>query len=450
MNELILDVRLDGFNDPVGTLTRSENAALNFQYRSDFLLSTNAMPISLSLPLGDESIAETLTRSFFNNLLQERDAPLQDIMERENITRDDLAGLLFHLGKDCAGAISVLPAGAPATKVPGRFETDYEPISDQRLIEIVEALQSRGRPPDGLQDPSPLAGVQSKISLTILPNGQAALPKVGTGAPTTHIIKVPSRQNTSDAKQEAAALNLSQICGLETAKASVEKIGEIDVLMASRFDRTLNEQGQIIRLHQEDFAQALGLPPSLKYERNGNVGRRFDVPAIKTVLDQTIDPAISRLEFIKLTVFDLLIGNSDGHAKNHALLYRTRNRPELSPRYDLLPTRMDPNLTDELPYSIGAATKIDEITKAEFSKFLRNLGVTSRGAQARITSEIATPMARTLSQLLTVIQRDGLKGLADQIASNMRQFLPALEIPVPEEARNRDAFVRQGGGWLTS
>ena len=431
MSELRLAVRLDGFDKPVGMLIRGQNASLNFQYRDDYLRLPDAMPLSLSLPLKDGPIGDGLTRSFFNNLLQERNAPLQMIMEREGIARDDLAGLLFHLGKDCAGAISVLPEGAPPTKVPGNYETDYEPISDQELIKIVESLHSRRKPPDEMQDPSPLAGVQSKISLTILPNGQAALPRAGTGAPTTHMFKVPGRQNLDDAKLEAAALDLSRTCDLETTRAGVEKIGGIDVLIASRFDRALNEHGQIIRLHQEDFAQAIGLPPSLKYQRNGNVGRRFDVPAIKKVLDQTIEPAVSRLEFIKLTVFDLLIGNADGHAKNHALLYRTRNRPQLSPRYDILPTRIDPNLTDELPYNIGSATRIDEVTKTEFSKFLGDLGVTSKGAQARITSEIATPIARKLSQLLTTIQSDGSKGLADLIASNMRQFLPELEIPIP-------------------
>ena len=87
MKELILDVRLDGFNDPVGTLTRSENAALSFEYRSDFLLDANATPLSLSLPLGDEPLTEGLTRSFFNNLLQERDAPLQDIMDGKHRAR---------------------------------------------------------------------------------------------------------------------------------------------------------------------------------------------------------------------------------------------------------------------------------------------------------------------------------------------------------------------------
>lgn len=195
MTPINLDVRLDGFDKPIGRLSRNETGALAYQYHDAFLQQANAFPLSLSLPLQAAPYNDVLVRSFFDNLLQERNDPLQALMAREGIARDDIAGLLLHLGKDCAGAISVLPEAAPPTKVPGNFAHDYEPLSMENISAIVKSLHNENIFPAGTQDPSPLAGVQNKFALTILPDGRYAFPKIGTGAPTTHIIKVPKRNH---------------------------------------------------------------------------------------------------------------------------------------------------------------------------------------------------------------------------------------------------------------
>src|ERR1700677_141101 len=119
MAELVLDVRLDGFADPVGALVRASNGALAFAYEPTYVRQPNAIPLSLSLPLSSEPFADVPARSFFDNLLQERDGVLRQVMANNGLQRDDVAGLLRHLGKDCPGAISVLPVGVPPVKLPG-------------------------------------------------------------------------------------------------------------------------------------------------------------------------------------------------------------------------------------------------------------------------------------------------------------------------------------------
>ena len=113
---------------------------------------------------------------FFGNLLQEGDGALRQVRDREGLGIDDIAGLLFHIGKDCPGALSVLPQGAPPVKVPGNLDTDYDPISEQELTEIVRSLHQTRRLPDQKKNPSPLAGVQGKIALTYLPNRRFFFP----------------------------------------------------------------------------------------------------------------------------------------------------------------------------------------------------------------------------------------------------------------------------------
>jgi serine/threonine-protein kinase HipA len=450
MTPLNLDVRIDGFDEPVGTLSRNETGALAYRYQDAFLQQANALPLSLSLPLQTSTYSDVLVRPFFDNLLQERNDPLQALMAREGIARDDIASLLLHLGKDCAGAISVLPKGAPPIKVPGDFAHDYQPQNAENISAIIKSLHNENVFPAGAQDPSPLAGVQNKFALTILPDGHYSFPKIGSGAPTTHIIKVPQRNHSADAKHEGEALKLSRITEIETIDSEVMTFDGIEVLLVKRFDRALDAEGRIIRIHQEDFAQALGLPRELKYERYGIEGRRFDAQAIARVLNETAEPAISRSEFIGATFFDLLIGNTDAHAKNHALLYEGNRKPNLSPRYDLLPTRLDPDVTEELPFKIGNAICFDQITLEDINAFLKALGIATASGRKRITQNAIRKLSQDLAKSLVPLQQCGLKNFADLIASNCRKLCDVVGVKVPSEANDRDAFFARGGGWLMS
>lgn len=450
MPALVLDVRLDGFADPIGLLVRDERGSVSFAYRADYLARNDAVRLSLSLPLAEEPFADPVTRSFFDNLLQERGSALSTLMAREGLARDDVAGLLFHLGKDCAGALSILPTGSPPVKVPGDLDTDYVVLDPERLDAIVSSLHFEQRLPPGSQDPSPLAGMQSKIALTLLPDGRLAEPREGLGAPTTHILKVPDRQHPQDARLEATSLELSQLCGLATCNARVLTFAGIDALLVTRFDRARDDHGRIVRLHHEDFAQALGLPAQLKYERNGIEGRRFDARAIGRLLASTDDPIGSRDAFVRATLFDLLVGNVDGHAKNFALLHKPTGGVGLAPRYDILPTRLDPNLTDELSFSIGTAKRLEDITPQDFTAFLANLGITSAAAARRVRDRHAGTIATALAGQLQELDQLGMKRFTDLIAHNIRMLLDAFALAPPAAALDRDAFVARGGGWLMS
>ncbi|MCJ9674392.1 MULTISPECIES: HipA domain-containing protein [unclassified Neorhizobium] len=334
--------------------------------------------------------------------------------------------------------------------MPGDYARDYVPLESDRLKAIVDALHKRKRLPAGMEDPSPLAGMQSKIALTLLPDGTLAEPVAGSGAPTTHILKVPDQEHLQDALLEQEAMQLSHALGYDTAETEVLPIGGVNTLLVTRFDRARDSRNRIVRVHQEDFAQALGLPASLKYERRGAGNRRFDVRAIRKVLEATTDPASEKDRFIQATLFDLLVGNTDGHAKNFALLYERGGRMRMSPRYDILPTRLDDGLTDELAYRIGGATTLDDVTIENFDLFLKDLGVDSAAARRRIRVNHAQEIADKLAAHLDDLGKRGMKRLADLIAANTRGLLDAFGLKIPDRAKNRDAFIGKGGGWLLS
>ena len=446
---LTLDVRLDGYTDPIGTLQRSDSGAVAFGYATHYLGRQDAIALSLSLPLVSSPFDDPTSRFFFENLLQERDSARADIVARYRLATDDIAGILEYMGRDCTGAITVLPAGAPQVKVPGNLATDYRPLDDAEVVETIEALSGNRPLPKERADPSPLAGVQSKIALARLPDGRFAEPLPGSGAPTTHILKVPDPRRPNDAALEHLALGLSRDLGIPAASAELIDVNGFKVLIVERFDRRV-DNGIVSRRHQEDFCQALGLSPRQKYQRRGTDSRRFDVPAIAWILDRTRSPVVEKRRFIEATIFDLLIGNVDAHAKNFSLFHLPDGGVETTPRYDLVPTRLDPNLTDELAYSIGAATNLTAVSRGSFDEFLAQLGIVGRAAQRRQTDRAVPQLSSAMAQALGEIQASGQKAFADLIGSNIGILCAALGFPVPPAAADRDASISKGGGWLLS
>lgn len=444
MKDLLLDVRLDGFDAPIGVLARDDKGAMAFAYTDAHLKHAAPLPLSLSLPLQQDAFSDEAARPYFENLLQERDGALKQVMDRENLSRDDIAGLLFHLGRDCAGAVSVLPKDAPPSKVPGDLAKDYEVLTDAQMNELVLALHTRAPLPEHIRDPSPLSGVQSKIALTRLPGGEFAKPKEGSGAPTTHIIKAPDERHKEDAVYENAALWLSDRLGLNTADAAAVSFGDVKVLLTRRFDRVVSPEGRVTRIHQEDFAQALGLPPSLKYERYGQDQRVFNTDAIARVITNTADPKTASEYFVRAALFDILIGNVDGHAKNFALLHEA-GKITMAPRYDVMPTRLDPQFVSDFAFKIGAAENLDSLKLADLEAFGRRFGV----ALDDLTTW-AESYANDLCAAFGELDRMYARKFANLISSNAETLMTLLNRPVPASVKDRDAFVAKGGGWASS
>lgn len=432
MAEDVLAVWMDGFDQPAGHLGRSAFGATAFAYNPAYV-EVGGIALSLALPIELGEFGDVSTRAFFTNLLPE-DTQLQRLMEREQLARDDVVGLLRHLGADCAGSISCLPEDRPPVKTPGVLETDYEILDDAVLLRIARALRDTQRVPREVRDPSPVAGVQSKVALTRLPDGRFALPSAEARAPTTHILKVPRRRDFRDVRHEEAAAILGRVAGLDVSVPEAITIGDVDALLIERFDRRV-VNGVVYRIHQEDFAQALGLPSDFKYERNGQPGRRFDVAAVLNVLDRTSDPAAARLAFLKTSIFNLCIGNTDNHAKNHALLYDAPGAPRLAPLYDMLPIRLSAAYTHELAYRIGEARFFDEMTADDVAAFFQQMGVPRDGLDLLIKDEIA-PLIASLEANSGVLRSSNMKLFDDLLGRELEEMVGLLGLTLPVGVRD--------------
>lgn len=430
MARLDLDVFLEGIPRPIGELSRLDDGTCTFRYLTDAV----PHPVSLSLPIRDEPFGDLPTRSFFSNLLFEN-AQRERVMQRHGIDYGDVVGLLAHLGADCPGSISCVPKGHGPAKLPGDLEQDYDPLDDQQIAQIMTSLRDLRRVPDETGDPSPLAGVQGKIALARLPDGRFALPKLGLNVPTTHILKVPRRGEMTMVEQEHLLMQLmAQLQPHPVAETSVLGEGDLRGLLVTRFDRVI-EGSHVRRIHQEDFAQALGFGPQLKYERNGTPERRFDAAAIRSILEQTATPGRARQEFLEVTFANLLVGNTDNHAKNHALLY-TGTRPEFAPVYDVAPVLIDDQVLHQLSFKIGSANMTEEITGADIAEFILAVGF------PRVTSPLLLRLRSLVASAVHSIgemQGPVRKRIGDAIAEQARWLSAALAVEI--EVPDRDAVI---------
>lgn len=444
-----IDVFMEGEERPVGRLTGDDAGALAFAYAPS---AGRALSLALPLPAegGREHYGDVEARTFFDNLLPEN-ASLDEVMARHGVGRDDIAGLLYHLGRDCPGAISCVPAGEGPGKRPGDLATDYDILRPEDLAAVMVSLRDRGRLPAGIADPSPLAGVQRKLALVRFDDGRFGLPRPGLGVPTTHILKVPRRGEERLVDHEAALMAIARhvtdggAARAETVEIEATGDGPVRGLLVERFDRSIAAR-EVRRLHQEDFAQALGLPRRLKYQRDGVAGRMFDAAGIGALLARTAVPAASRLAFLRATLLNLALGNTDNHAKNHALLYRG-SLPDLAPLYDIVPVLIDPAVTHDFSFRFGGAERMADVVEDDLFRFAGEIGFRAAGSKAggaAIRREAATVLSAVAGEV-DGLGGPGLKLLGDMIADQVAALAKAFDIRV--DLPERDAFRLSGGGF---
>ncbi len=411
-----LDIWLEAFDAPIGTLSSDDYYVISFRYDSAYVDAPDAVSLSLCLPLRTEPYGDAEARAYFVNLLMEGKR-LDDICSggdgRPSVDREDIVGILEYLGRECPGAVSVVPAGGRPGKRPGVLAEDYVPLSGEQLATELHNLFS-GRPAKSGTEFS-LAGVQSKMAVTVAVDGTLMEPRPDSGAPTTHILKVGDSRHDALVANEFLCLKLASALGLSAIDCAMFQHGGIDYLLVPRYDRQVDYiAGTVRRIHQEDCCQALGLPPRLKYEHNGDrrIGRIADFVRLFGLNKRSTAPGDYRAALAKACFFNFLIGNSDAHAKNFSLLHDGR-RPSLAQLYDLINVTMYPEHSQEFAMRIGgsvdgsvAGKKMwDDVRKEDWLAFLAIAGFKGAGAQRFLESQFRPMAEKAVPELERLIRQ---------------------------------------------
>ncbi|MBW3243449.1 type II toxin-antitoxin system HipA family toxin [Epibacterium sp. DP7N7-1] len=319
-----LEVRLEG--RLAGHFVRRDPRKIGLVYDMDWIKAWQdgrAHALSVSLPVMSEEQDAT---AFAAGLLPDSARHRTLLADELGIAEDpsDFA-FLSKLGRDCAGALIVAPAGAGHSGPP-----DLKPITVADLAEHLRALPRRPLMIDEHEGLTlSLAGVNDKAAI-VLRKREISLPL--NGYPSTHIIKVDIPGLPESVKTEHFCLRLASAIGIRVPRSQLARAEDQDFLLVARYDRGRDQEGKIIRVHQEDFCQALGVPPGRKYERHGGPGWAEAFELVRS----RIQDGNALQELARMAVFQFLIGNPDAHAKNYSLLHLGQSgRLRLAPLYDL-------------------------------------------------------------------------------------------------------------------
>jgi serine/threonine-protein kinase HipA len=381
------------FADRVGTLALVEGR-LNFRYAPDWPSRPNAVALSTSLPLQAEPFDDLKTRPFFAGLLPEGQMRRLIAQQFQVSNQNDFA-LLDHIGGECAGAVTFL---APGQILPAPAQDDVQWLSDDEVVAILDELPRRPMLAgfDGLR--LSLAGAQDKLPV-VFDGSRLGLPR--NGAPSSHILKPAIHAVEDSVANEGFCMALAEAMQLRPAKSKIHVVLKRPFLLVERYDRVTDAQGQRQRLHQEDFCQALGVVPEMKYQNEGgpDLARCF---ALVRGVTRPSAPQILRL--LDYVIFNALIGNHDAHAKNFSLLY-SGNTPVLAPFYDTLSTAVYPTLTPKMAMKIGSKYKFSEVQALHWNQFAEGVGLAKAQTKRRILE-----LAKSLPQTARKLQSDPVRG----------------------------------------
>ncbi len=355
----------------VGHLEPVAGQGLSFRYAESWLSSPRPRAISLSLPLQAGPFDPQVARAWFANLLPEGEVR-EHVARRLGVSARNEFALLRGIGGDCAGALRLL-AGPPA----GHETADLIPLP---WAELEAKIAATPRPsllalmwqPGGLR--LSLAGAQDKLPVHFV-DGRLSLP-AGSAA-STHLLKIPSRSFPDLVQNELFCLSLARESGVPVPPAQLAPVAT-PILLVQRYDREVGADGAVTRWHQEDFCQALGLPPEAKYENEGgpSLARLFAALA-----GGSTSPLPDRRDLLRWVLFNFLIGNADAHAKNVSLLHDgpgDDDGPRLAPFYDLVCTEAYEHLSGHLAQKIGGEYRHRHVARRHWERFAAEIGVHPR------------------------------------------------------------------------
>ena len=366
----ILDVYLlDRF---IGQLMQNDSGTVSFQYANSWLEDEQSLPLSRSLPKQIEPFDSKQCLGFFAGILPE-ESKRERIAKNLGISKKNAFAMLSEIGGECAGAVTFIQEGHALTT----NEPEYRALSEDDLVAILNDLPKRPlmAGEEGIR--LSLAGAQDKITVHYL-EGRFSIPL--NGAPSTHILKPDIERFESTVLNEAVCMKLAKAIGLPVADVEVLQFGEIKALSIARYDRLLKDKDTIGRLHQEDFCQALGIVPEMKYQSEGGASLKQSFNLLRAVSSV---PAIDLQHLLDAVLFNFFVGNNDAHGKNFSLLFSTETNStgtnkgtvRLAPFYDMLSTVYYPELADRMAMKIGSKYKPNEIYPRHFEKLSEEAGL---------------------------------------------------------------------------
>ncbi|WP_191601849.1 type II toxin-antitoxin system HipA family toxin [Marinomonas algicola] len=342
------------YGEPIATITNVGNDRTLFAFMDSYINDESRPVLGLGFKdalgglLTSFKPTQTKLTPFFSNLLPE-ETMRHYLAERAGVNPAREFFLLWVLGQDLAGAITVVPVDGEA--LPPNVHQD---IDDETKT-------------DGPMRFS-LAGVQLKFSAVQQANGGLTIPVTGQGG--SWIVKLPSSRFDAVPENEYSMMELARMLGMDVPETQLLPINQIANIPdgIGKFGRSFkNAQAFVIKrfdragdqaVHIEDFAQVFGVYPQDKYKK----ASMRNIAQVIGIEGQDKDIA----EFTRRLVFNTLIGNADMHLKNWSVIYKDKRTASIAPAYDFVSTI--PYIPDDsASLKVSRSKKFSDFTLDELS-----------------------------------------------------------------------------------
>lgn len=375
-----------------GELSIDKGGAMHFAYSPDWLSDEKAPALSHAMPKQKGPFDDHACKAVFGGLLPE-EGQRTAIARALGVSPDNPFRLLEALGGDVAGALAFLPQGEEPLQ--DYSKTAPEPLQEGALAELLDRLPSVPMLAGEGGARLSLAGAQSKLPVVLTAEGGIAIPR--PGEPSTHLIKPEPDRFPDLAANEAFCLALARAVGIDAAHAEWRAAAGKPFLLVERYDR-ISAEGKARRLHQEDFAQALGIPSNRKYAAEGGPTFRDSFALLRSAATR---PAREVLKLADAAIFNLIIGNADAHAKNYSLLRLENGEVVLAPLYDLVATHMWKELSPKLAMRFGRAATLEEFGGENVARFAEEAGLGAPFIRRRV-ADLAEAIRETIEREVEV------------------------------------------------
>jgi serine/threonine-protein kinase HipA len=397
----------------VADLTVNRRQVARLRYREDYVAEhgEGALGLSVPLPVSSRPFRGDLVDRWIESLLPEGETRTT-LEQYFRVRRGDGFALIAALGRDCAGAVAILPPGEDLV-------ADVSVLAPLTPAEVAKAVAGLRQHPLGVdQDVRvSLGGLQSKLLLVQVDSGWAR--PVG-GTPSTHILKPDPPEFPGLVASEAFAQRVAALAGLDAAEVRLEAFGGRLVLVVTRFDRELRS-GRLIRRHQEDGCQALGTNPSgpAKYQAADELVSYQRLASVLAAHAKDQADQLRRLG--AMVTFTVAIGNTDAHLRNHSFMHGTGTL-SLAPVYDAAPAAQFAG-TRDLALWVGGQAMLVAVTRGHIVRELASWGMETDEATAVVDSTLQHT-ADALSKAAAAtpeVSRSVIEGCEAQVERLLRQ-----------------------------
>lgn len=387
----------------MGSVTRASNGRLRFAYLDNWRSGRDSYPLSVSMPLVVAEHGHASIEPWLWGLLPENEAVLTRWGQQFHVSPRNAFALLGAVGEDCAGAVQFVQMDRMDT-ILGSGADSVDWLTKADLSERLALLRKEGAAGrmQGDTGQFSLAGAQPKTAL-FFDGERWGVPSGRT--PTTHILKPPLEGLDGHAENEHLCLALASKIGLPAARSKVLRFDGQAVIVVERYDRA-RIGDRVRRIHQEDLCQALGLPPTKKYQNEGGPSVSAMMGVVRT---HSTAPLEDSWTLARALMFNWLICGTDTHAKNFSLLIGAGGSARLAPLYDVASTLVydfDPRKL-KLATKIGGSYLLEEIGVRQWEKFASEARLPKQDVFS-VCREMAETLPAKLSEVADRAMADGL------------------------------------------